>query len=168
MIPTPTTVDELLALVAAARPQMPQRLEQFALPLKDRTPGYLRLACVRVVITPSLARQLLARAAADPVVGLAGVVKFGGPASSDAVWSVPEGERKYRIGRVENVVRLARIILAGEWDPNRLSAHALPDAQPVHGEPLSLTRDGIVIHGDHRLHAVDLTDLPIIDDFLAQ
>jgi hypothetical protein len=167
-IHTPTSLAELQTLTDAVRPEWPRRYHQFSLPLAEREPGYLRLACVRVVITPSLARQLLAHSAADPVVGLAGVVKFGGPASSDAVWSVPEGERKYRIGRVENVVRLAKIILAGEWDPNRLSAHALPDAQPVCGEPLSLTRDGIVIHGDHRLHAVDLTDLPIIDDFLAQ
>jgi hypothetical protein len=166
-IPTPTTLAELQALIDAVRSETPRRLHQFSLPLADREPGYLRLGCVRVVITPSLARQLLARTAAADPVGFAGVVEFGGPVSSDAVWSVPDGERKYRIGRVENVVRLAKIILAGEWDPNRLSAHASPDTQPVCGEPLNLTRDGVVVHGDHRLHAVDLVDLPIVDDFMA-
>jgi hypothetical protein len=158
--PTPTTVAELQALIDAARPETPRRLQQFALPLADRIPGYLRLGCVRVVITPSLARQLLTRAI--------GPVEFGGPVPSGAAWAEPQWARGYRIKRMENVARLARIILSGQWNPDMLSAHVPLTTLPVCGEPLGLSRDGILGHGAHRLAAVDLVDLPIVDDFLAQ
>jgi hypothetical protein len=158
--PTPTRVAELQALVDAVRHETPRRLHQFLLRFADREPGYLRLGCVRVVITPCLARQLLASAPG-------GTVEFGGPLPSGSSWADPQwGPRQYRVGRVENVMRLARIILSGQWDPDKLSAHVPPNTQPVCGEPLALTQDGRLAHGDHRLHAVDLVDLPIVDDFL--
>jgi len=159
-IHTPTSLAELQTLIAAVRPEWPRRCHQFSLPLAEREPGYLRLACARVVITPGLARQLLA---CPSPPGLLGPVEFGGPVVSEW-WRA----REYRILRVENVVRLARIILAGQWDPDKLSAHVPPNTQPVCGEPLSLTPDGFLAHGDHRLHAVDLVDIEITDDFLAQ
>jgi hypothetical protein len=156
-IPTPTTLAELHALLDAAKSEVPRRLHQFSLPLAEREPGYLRLAYVRVVITPSLARLLLAA----PLAG-AGWVEFGGPVVSEL-----SRAREVRIDRVANVVRLARIILSGQWNPDRLSAHMPPDTLPVCGEPLNLSREGVLGHGHHRLHAVDLVDLPIVDDFLA-
>jgi hypothetical protein len=156
-IHTPTKLTELQVLLRAAALERPRRLQQFGLPLAEREPGYLHLCRVRAVITPSLARQLLAcpHLACTP-----GPVEFGGPVVSE--W---QRAREDRILRVENVARLARIILTGQWDPDKLSAHVPPDTVPVTGEAIALSTDLVLSHGKHRLHAVDLVDLPIVDDF---
>jgi hypothetical protein len=101
---------------------------------------------VRLTLTPELVRQVLAHnERANPII-------FGGPETRYSYLS-PIEARQMRVRAAANVVRLAELIVSGQWDPEFGSSSS--------NGAILLTPNLEIGNGRHRLRAVDLADWPI-------